>query len=60
MISRKGTVNLSNMNAFPNPAEPSSHNKDLFSGVAEGDWIATKFETTPPVRISTIWCEFKQ
>lgn len=49
LISRKGTVNLSNMPARSNVAVADTLTEALFEGVSDGSWHATSFETTPPV-----------
>ena len=51
LISRKGTVNLSNMPARSNVAIADTLTEALFEGVSDGSWYATSFETTPPVSI---------
>ncbi|KAI0318713.1 peptidase family M1-domain-containing protein [Amylostereum chailletii] len=49
MISRAGLVVLSNMGTTTEviSAEPST--EPLFQGVSDGSWVATKFQTTPPM-----------
>ena len=54
LVSRKGTVNLSNMSARSKAAIADTFTKTLFEGVKDGSWHATSFETTPPVRIERI------
>ncbi|KXN83489.1 Aminopeptidase 2, mitochondrial [Leucoagaricus sp. SymC.cos] len=57
LISRVDTTNLSNMPAVseqvitPNylASQGDSGNKALFSGLRDGEWKITKFETTPPM-----------
>lgn len=55
MISRAGTVSLSNMPAIESsssiatPAPVDDFVKALYSGVEDGEWIVTRFETTPPM-----------
>ncbi|KAI9431113.1 hypothetical protein H4582DRAFT_2085539 [Lactarius indigo] len=49
LISRKGTVSLSNMPALSDAPVADADTKALFEGVKEGSWYATKFETTPPM-----------
>ncbi|KAH9964734.1 peptidase family M1-domain-containing protein [Lactifluus volemus] len=49
LISRKGTVSLSNMPARPDTAVADAHTEALFEGVNVGCWHATSFETTPPM-----------
>ena len=49
LVSRKGTVNLSNMPARSNVAVTGTLTEALFEGVKDGSWHATSFETTPPV-----------
>jgi len=51
LISRKGTVSLSNMPARPDVAVADKHTEALFQGVKDGSWHVTSFETTPPVSI---------
>jgi aminopeptidase N len=51
LISRKGTVNLSNMSARPDVAVADTFTEHLFEGVKDGSWHATSFDTTPPVSI---------
>src|ERR1700744_5779360 len=52
MISQKGTVSLCNMPTLPEPPTADTHTEKLFDGVNTGEWVATKFATTPPVRPS--------
>ena len=52
LISRKGTVSLSNMPAISEAPVTDAYTKALFEGVKDGSWHATRFETTPPVRHS--------
>jgi aminopeptidase 2 len=47
LISRKGTVSLSNMPALSEAPVADTHTEALFEGVEDGSWYATKFETTP-------------
>lgn len=54
LVSRKGTVNLSNMPARPNVAVIDALTESLFEGVKDGSWHATSFETTPPVSMERI------
>jgi len=51
LVSRNGTVNLSNMPARSNVAVADALTEALFEGVSDGSWHATSFETTPPVSI---------
>ena len=51
LISRKGTVHLSNMPARPDIAVSDTFTEHLFEGVQDGSWYATSFETTPPVSV---------
>jgi aminopeptidase 2 len=51
LISRKGTVSLSNMSARPEVPVADTFTEDLFEGVKDGSWYATAFETTPPVSV---------
>jgi aminopeptidase 2 len=51
LISRKGTVSLSNMPARSDVAVADKHTEALFEGVKDGSWHVTSFETTPPVSI---------
>jgi len=51
LISRQGTVNLSNMSARSDVAVADTFTEHLFEGVKDGGWYATSFETTPPVSI---------
>lgn len=55
LVSRAGTVSLSNMPVLPDsPATDTKaladDEKALYAGVAEGDWVVSKYATTPPVR----------
>ena len=54
LVSRKGTVNLSNMPARSNVAIGDTLTKTLFEGVEDGSWHTTSFETTPPVSAEMI------
>lgn len=54
LVSRKGTVNLSNMPARSNIAVIDTLTETLFEGVKDGSWHATSFETTPPVSVERI------
>ncbi|KAI0051304.1 leucyl aminopeptidase [Auriscalpium vulgare] len=47
LISRADTVSLSNMPALNEPVVPARGAEALFTGVAEKEWTATKFATTP-------------
>ncbi|KAI0253583.1 leucyl aminopeptidase [Lactifluus subvellereus] len=49
LVSRKGTVSLSNMSARPAGAIADVHTKALYEGVNDDSWHATAFETTPPM-----------
>ncbi|KAH9955891.1 leucyl aminopeptidase, partial [Russula dissimulans] len=49
LISRKGTVNLSNMPERSDVAVADTLTEHLFEGVKDGSWHATSFETTPPI-----------
>jgi aminopeptidase 2 len=49
LISRNGTVNLSNMPAHPDVAVADKLTESLFEGVKDGSWHVTTFETTPPM-----------
>ncbi|KAI0259093.1 leucyl aminopeptidase [Gloeopeniophorella convolvens] len=49
LVSRKGTVSLSNMPARAEVAVADAHTGALFDGVKDGSWYATSFETTPPM-----------
>ena len=51
LVSRKGTVSLSNMPARSDVAVADTFTEALFDGVKDGSWHATSFETTPPVSI---------
>jgi aminopeptidase 2 len=51
LVSRKGTVSLSNMPARSDVAVADTFTEALFAGVHDGSWHATSFETTPPVSI---------
>ena len=53
LVSRKGTVNLSNMPARSNVAVADTFTEALFEGVRDGSWHATSFETTPPVSVES-------
>ena len=55
LVSRAGTVSLSNMPVLSDsPATDTKaladDEKALYAGVAEGDWVVSKYATTPPVR----------
>lgn len=52
LISRKGTVSLSNMPARSEAAVANKHTEALFEGVKDGSWHVTSFETTPPVSMN--------
>ncbi|KAH9030817.1 leucyl aminopeptidase [Lactarius hengduanensis] len=47
LVSRKGTVSLSNMPALSDAPVGDADTKTLFEGVKDGSWYAIKFETTP-------------
>ncbi|KAH9070829.1 leucyl aminopeptidase [Lactarius deliciosus] len=47
LVSRKGTVSLSNMPALSDAPVGDADTKTLFEGVKDGSWYATEFETTP-------------
>ncbi|KAH9981908.1 leucyl aminopeptidase [Russula compacta] len=49
LVSRKGTVNLSNMPAHPDVVVADPLTEALFEGVKDGSWHATSFEKTPPM-----------
>ncbi|KAH8983498.1 leucyl aminopeptidase [Lactarius akahatsu] len=49
LVSRKGTVSLSNMPALSDAPVSDVHTEALFEGVSDGSWNATRFETTPPM-----------
>ena len=54
MISRQGTVNLSNMPPISEQALTPDMNmpselKELVSNIQDEEWKITKFETTPPM-----------
>ncbi|KAH9169597.1 leucyl aminopeptidase [Lactarius sanguifluus] len=49
LVSRKGTVSLSNMPALSDAPISDVHTEALFEGVKDGSWNATRFETTPPM-----------
>ncbi|KAI0064924.1 leucyl aminopeptidase [Artomyces pyxidatus] len=49
LISRAGLVSLSNMPALATPAAPQAGDEALYAGVEAKEWVATKFETTPPM-----------
>ncbi|ETW82731.1 Metallo peptidase M1 [Heterobasidion irregulare TC 32-1] len=54
LVSRAGTVSLSNMPVLPDsPATDTKaladDEKALYAGVAEGDWVVSKYATTPPM-----------
>ncbi|KAH9030818.1 leucyl aminopeptidase [Lactarius hengduanensis] len=49
LVSRKGTVSLSNMPALSDAPVSDVHTEALFEGIKDGSWNATRFETTPPM-----------
>ncbi|KAH9043934.1 leucyl aminopeptidase [Lactarius pseudohatsudake] len=49
LVSRKGTVSLSNMPALSDAPVSDVHTEALFEGVKDGSWNTTRFETTPPM-----------
>ncbi|KAI9431112.1 peptidase family M1-domain-containing protein [Lactarius indigo] len=49
LVSRKGTVSLSNMPALSDAPVADVNSEALFEGVKEGSWNVTRFETTPPM-----------
>ncbi|KAI9456781.1 leucyl aminopeptidase [Russula earlei] len=49
LVSRKGTVSLSNMPARSGVVVADALTEHLFEGVKDGSWFATSFETTPPM-----------
>ncbi|KAI0064922.1 leucyl aminopeptidase [Artomyces pyxidatus] len=49
LVSRAGSVSLSNMPALAAPAIPGAGDEALYAGVEAKEWVATKFETTPPM-----------
>ncbi len=51
LVSRNGTVNLSNMPARSNVAVADTLTEALFEGLSDGSWYGTSFETTPRVSI---------
>jgi aminopeptidase 2 len=54
MISRKDTVSLCNMSALDEPPAAEPLTETLYAGVKEGEWVATKFMTSPPVRRAVV------
>ncbi|KAI0029430.1 peptidase family M1-domain-containing protein [Vararia minispora EC-137] len=49
MISRKGTISLCNTAAVEEVPKPDALTEALYAGIKEGEWVATRFATTPPM-----------